>query len=379
VIAAIASAIRNLKSESPDGRAVGLATRGIGREIDPASWYAPCLRKAAAAPIARWLCRFTPGDRGCEAEVMRLLYVKAPEFDPDTRISRHLARLASDRKITTVKSAAAAINVLRKAPPDKPFQVLVTSPAVDPAVLVELVHKILEGGPLVSLVAIVADEPHALRSLRAGADAVVAFRDQSLVSPEITIRTVAARVRPTASSESAVRSDAETVARGSRVLVELSKFRQYFAKPAPPEPITVDVARRVDEDLVEAARRLVPQLAPSVRAPGVWELEQVIKDAGTTLIVAREGRTIVGMLTLHIFRAATGIHAWIQDLVVDEPVKGRGVGELLTREAVRLASTQGAPTAELVFRPSRAAAARLYERLGFERRDIHLYRYRMSS
>ena len=309
---------------------------------------------------------------------MRLLYVKAREFEHDLRIARQLARLATDRKITTVRSSTAAVNVLRKAPPDRRYHGLVTSPAIEDAVLVDLVHKILEGGPLVALVAVVVDEPHALRAFKAGADAELPATNGLLADPEATLRTLAARVRDSAEPAPA-RREATTAANNPRVPVDLSKFRRYFSKAAPCEPITVGVARRVDEDLVEAAARLVPQLSPSTRVPGPWELDQIIKDPGTTLILAREGRAIVGILTLHTFRAATGIHAWIQDFVVDETAKGRGAGELLTREAVRLAAIQGAHSAELTTRPSQVGSGRLYQRLGFERRETYLYRHRMSS
>jgi len=57
----------------------------------------------------------------------------------------------------------------------------------------------------------------------------------------------------------------------------------------------------------------------------------------------------------------------------------QGVGEPLTREAVRLASTAGARTVDLTSRPSREAASRLYERLGFRLRDTRAYRLADSS
>jgi ribosomal protein S18 acetylase RimI-like enzyme len=47
----------------------------------------------------------------------------------------------------------------------------------------------------------------------------------------------------------------------------------------------------------------------------------------------------------------------------------------LTREALRLAEAAGARTVDLTSRPSRQAANRLYERLGFQDRDSRLYRF----
>jgi ribosomal protein S18 acetylase RimI-like enzyme len=81
------------------------------------------------------------------------------------------------------------------------------------------------------------------------------------------------------------------------------------------------------------------------------------------------------MLTLIVFRIPTGVRAWIEDVVVDETARGRGVGEALSQKAVRRALALGARTVELASRPSREAANRLYQRLGFVRRDSNLYRY----
>jgi ribosomal protein S18 acetylase RimI-like enzyme len=92
-------------------------------------------------------------------------------------------------------------------------------------------------------------------------------------------------------------------------------------------------------------------------------------------LVARIGGDIVGALTLVLFPVPTGTRAWIEDVVVDEAARGQGVGAALTREAVRLARAGGARTVDLTSRPSRAAANRLYERLGFQLRESKVYRF----
>lgn len=310
---------------------------------------------------------------------MRLLYVKESQGDGDLPIVRQLARLTPDRKVTSVRSANAAINALRKAATDRPFDVLVTSPAAGDDVLSDLVRGILSVGLRVTLVPIVVDEDHSERVVRAGADYVLLFADGLLVNPGEIFRGLAHRFSHPALLTAAVETATRTPRSGGRVLLDLFKVGKFLADPRPREPVTVAAVRRVDEDLADAAARLVPQLSSAARVPGLWELDQIIKHPGTSLIVAREGRVIVGMLTLHTFRATTGIHAWIQDVVVDESAKGRGVRGLLTQEAVRVSVEQGAHTAELASRPSRVGAGRLYQRLGFELRHAQLYRYRLSS
>lgn len=142
--------------------------------------------------------------------------------------------------------------------------------------------------------------------------------------------------------------------------------------------ITVTVATMPDDELVAAFGRLVPQLSPSAAVPTPDLIREIVEAQASTVLVARDLRDqgrIVGMLTLIVFRIPTGIRAWIEDVVVDETVRGRGVGEALSQEAVRRALDLGARTVELTSRPSREAANRLYRRLGFVRRDSNLYRY----
>ncbi len=88
---------------------------------------------------------------------------------------------------------------------------------------------------------------------------------------------------------------------------------------------------------------------------------------------------IVGTLTLAMFPIPTGLRAWIEDVVVDEAARGQGVATALTLEALRLAREQGARTVDLTSRPSREAAGRLYEHLGFQRRDSRLYRFALDA
>ena len=79
-------------------------------------------------------------------------------------------------------------------------------------------------------------------------------------------------------------------------------------------------------------------------------------------------------MTLVLFRIPTGLRAWIEDVVVDEAARGRGVGETLNRAAIEWARGAGATTVDLTSRPSREAANRLYRRLGFQERATNVYR-----
>jgi ribosomal protein S18 acetylase RimI-like enzyme len=142
--------------------------------------------------------------------------------------------------------------------------------------------------------------------------------------------------------------------------------------------IGVSAASGVDDELIAAFNRLMPQLSASAAVPTPDAIREIVEAPATTVLIARDdhdrGR-IVGLLTLVVFRIPTGVRAWIEDVVVDEAVRGRGVGEAMSQEAIRRAVGAGARTVELTSRPSREAANRLYQRLGFVRRDSNVYRY----
>jgi len=139
--------------------------------------------------------------------------------------------------------------------------------------------------------------------------------------------------------------------------------------------IEVERASAATAELAAAVARLVPQLSRTAAPPVPDELAELLEQRGITLLVARDAEAIVGVLTLVVFRIPTGIKARIEDVVVDESARGQGVGEALTRQAVRLAGEAGAVHVELSSHPSREAANRLYRRLGFAERETNVYRH----
>ncbi len=133
---------------------------------------------------------------------------------------------------------------------------------------------------------------------------------------------------------------------------------------------------RVDDELVDALTRLMPQLSSSSPPPTRAEIVEIVASPATVLFAARgdDGR-ILGSLTLAVFRIPTGVRAWIEDVVVDSEARGQGLGEKLNQAALDHARSIGAKTVDLTSRPSREAANRLYQRIGFVARETNVYRY----
>jgi ribosomal protein S18 acetylase RimI-like enzyme len=139
--------------------------------------------------------------------------------------------------------------------------------------------------------------------------------------------------------------------------------------------VEIEVVQHATEEVVRAFDRLLPQLSRSAKRLDAEALQKLVTWPGIRLLVARVEGQVVGALTLVMFPIPSGWRAWIEDVVVDEKARGRGVGEALTREGVRLAREDGARTLDLTSRPSRAAANRLYERVGFQLRDSKVFRF----
>jgi len=139
--------------------------------------------------------------------------------------------------------------------------------------------------------------------------------------------------------------------------------------------VTVEIVAATTDDVITTCHRLIPQLSSSSKPITREELNEIIDGESTVLFAARSDGEIVGLLTLAVFRIPTALRAWIEDVVVDEGARGKGVGEALNQAALAEAKRRGAKTVDLTSRPSREAANRLYQRIGFVRRDTNVYRY----
>ncbi len=135
----------------------------------------------------------------------------------------------------------------------------------------------------------------------------------------------------------------------------------------------------VDEELVSAMQNLLPQLSKTGSMPehlnGKY-LEDLVKSDNCILFAAKtagDGRN-VGSLTLVIYSTPSGKRARIEDVVVDESYRGKGIGSKLNTAAIQKATELGARTLDLTSAPDRQSANAMYQKLGFVKRDTNVYR-----
>jgi ribosomal protein S18 acetylase RimI-like enzyme len=139
------------------------------------------------------------------------------------------------------------------------------------------------------------------------------------------------------------------------------------------------VAEIPTPEIVRAVHRLLPHLSSS-EPPTSTQVAEIIDCPSTHLLLARldDAGPIVGTLTLVTFRLPSGVRAWIEDVITDPEARGRGVGEALNLFALVIARLHGARNVDLTSRPSREAANRLYQRIGFKARETNVYRFDLN-
>lgn len=139
--------------------------------------------------------------------------------------------------------------------------------------------------------------------------------------------------------------------------------------------IAIEELREVTDEVVEAFARLLPQLSTSAARLDAAAIREIASAPEVTVLIARSDDSIIGTLSLVVFRIPTGVRAWIEDVVVDAAAGRQGTGTALVREAIDRAMKAGVRSVDLTTRPARVAAGNLYERAGFTERDTRVYRY----
>jgi GNAT superfamily N-acetyltransferase len=141
--------------------------------------------------------------------------------------------------------------------------------------------------------------------------------------------------------------------------------------------VRIEAVREASSEVEQALARLLPQLNPTLPAPTMERLQALMADPAVTLLVARDGDAIVGTATVILYTTPFWIKARLDEVVVDQSARGKGVGEAIVHACLDVARERGAQVVELQSGrgPARDVANRLYRRMGFQLRDSNLYRF----
>ena len=132
---------------------------------------------------------------------------------------------------------------------------------------------------------------------------------------------------------------------------------------------------KVTEHIVNAFQVLMPQLSTSCALPTKKDLEGIVDSKNTALFIAEDDHQILGTLTLVFNKIPTGDKVWIEDVVVDNSARGKGLGKDLVLFAIDYVTHKNIKNINLTSSPERVAANALYKKLGFVQRETNVYRY----
>lgn len=105
----------------------------------------------------------------------------------------------------------------------------------------------------------------------------------------------------------------------------------------------------------------VEELAKTVRS--------LLEEGEIVVLVAGEGPDGIALLRFRPAIWSTGLEAYLQELYVVPPLRGRGIGRALLEEAIELSRERGADGIDLNTGETDTAARALYESMGFTNRE----------
>ena len=128
----------------------------------------------------------------------------------------------------------------------------------------------------------------------------------------------------------------------------------------------------------EAMQRFLDQLTSSPMTLSEEMFNQLLASPNSHLFFLLKDEQIAGMLTVGIYHSPTGGKAWIEDVVVDESFRGQGLSKLLVAHAIEFTKNKQIPLLMLTSNSKRVAANKLYQTMGFERKETNVYRMKFK-
>jgi len=143
----------------------------------------------------------------------------------------------------------------------------------------------------------------------------------------------------------------------------------------------IDEVTNLTDEIYDSVCKLVPQLGTYKVIPARDEILALINSEASKLLIARypdEDSAVVGILTISIYRVPTGVRSIVEDVIVDNEMRRRGIARALMLTALDIARGAGANGVALTSNPQRVEANLLYQKMGFAKRETNAYFYKLT-
>jgi len=145
--------------------------------------------------------------------------------------------------------------------------------------------------------------------------------------------------------------------------------------------LEIKVLKKNSVATLKEVNRLMSQMSLSAVPPkaiSAKDFREILSQKNLSFLIAEAkiagSKKVVGILSLYFVRLPSGLIAVIEDLVVDHPYRLLGVAPLLVKQAIAMAVARRARHISLRTNPQRAEANKLYQSMGFQKRETNFYR-----
>lgn len=116
---------------------------------------------------------------------------------------------------------------------------------------------------------------------------------------------------------------------------------------------------------------LFKQLSPNKKQ---LSLNEILSHQNSTLLICCFiENTIVGIATIATYKVISGSKGWIEDVVVDEKYRNKGIGRKIIEKILLISKEKDLDEVLLFTEQHRTSALNLYENLGFKQKNSNIY------
>lgn len=143
----------------------------------------------------------------------------------------------------------------------------------------------------------------------------------------------------------------------------------------------IEILKKFSIKILSDINKLLPQLTLSSVPPKLLTtigLKRLLKQRNVYLVSIidynQQLPKVVGVATVYLIYIPTGTIAVIEDVVVDEAYRGKGLGRKLTEKLIKIATIKKAKHISVRTNPVRIESNAMYVKMGFVKKETNFYR-----